>query len=277
MKALWIAVLVAAMSGCSVRQLALNSVSDVIAGGGSAFSADDDPDLIRAAAPFSLKLIESLLSENPRHKGLLVAAARGFTQYAYAFVQQEAEELEERDLGHAAALEARARGLYRRARDYGLRALDLDSSDVPALYWTAASWAALIALSKTHPEAIGELPAMQALIDRALELDEGFERGALHSFLIAYEPVRQGASGDPFERSRRHFARAVALSGGSDAAPFVALAEAVCVPQQQRGEFEALLQTALSVEGAQENRLANRVAQRRARWLLTRTERLFTN
>jgi predicted anti-sigma-YlaC factor YlaD len=277
MKALWIAVLVATMSGCSVRQLALNSVSDVVAGGGSTYSADDDLDLIRAAAPFSLKLIESLLSENPRHKGLLVAAAKGFTQYAYAFVQQEAEELEERDLGQAAALEERARGLYRRARDYGLRALELDSSDVPALYWTAVSWAALIALSKTRPEAIGELPAMEALIDRALELDEGFERGALHSFLVVYEPVRQGASGDPHERSRRHFARAVALSGGNDAAPFVALAEAVCVPQQQRGEFEALLQRALSVEGAQENRLANRVAQRRARWLLTRTERLFTN
>jgi hypothetical protein len=118
---------------------------------------------------------------------------------------------------------------------------------------------------------------MEALIDRALELDEGFERGALHSFLVVYEPVRQGASGDPHERSRRHFARAVALSGGNDAAPFVALAEAVCVPQQQRREFEALLQRALSVEGTQENRLANRVAQRRARWLLTRTERLFTN
>jgi predicted anti-sigma-YlaC factor YlaD len=69
------------------------------------------------------------------------------------------------------------------------------------------------------------------------------------------------------------------LSGGSDAAPLLALAEAVCVPQQQRAEFEALLKRAIhiDVDRTPENRLANLVAQRRARWLLSRTERLFTN
>src|SRR5205809_509541 len=80
-----------ALGGCAVRQLAVNSLGDAIAQGGAAFAADDDPELIRAAAPFSLKLIESLLAESPEHKGLLLAASRGFTQYAYAFLQQEAE------------------------------------------------------------------------------------------------------------------------------------------------------------------------------------------
>ena len=118
-----------------------------------------------AAAPFSLKLIESLLAENPRHQGLLLAAARGFTQYAYVFVQQEAEEAEERDVARAAVLEERARRLYRRARDYGLRGLAgggglarHTTADVPLLYWTAASWAALIALQKGDPESLASCP-----------------------------------------------------------------------------------------------------------------------
>jgi predicted anti-sigma-YlaC factor YlaD len=53
----------------------------------------------------------------------------------------------------------------------------------------------------------------------------------------------------------------------------------VCVPQQRRAEFETLLKQALAIDVAQasDTRLANLVAQRRARWLLSRTERLFTD
>lgn len=51
---------------------------------------------LNSSAPSSLKLIESLLAQSPQHKGLLLAAARGFTQYAYAFAQQDAEEAEAR-------------------------------------------------------------------------------------------------------------------------------------------------------------------------------------
>jgi predicted anti-sigma-YlaC factor YlaD len=281
MKSILFLALAVALGGCSVRQYALDNASDALSNGGSAFAADDDPELVRAAAPFSLKLIESLLAENPRHKGLLLAATRGFTQYAYAFLQQEAEEAEERDLARAAALQERARRMYRRARDYGLRALALDQrqSDVALLYWTAASWAGLIALSKDSPETLAELPALEALMDRALALDESFERGAIHTFLIGYETVRQGGRGDPAKRAAAHFVRALELSGGADAAAFVAMAEAVSVPQQRRAEFEALLRQALSIDPDRhpENRLANLVSQRRARWLLARTERLFTD
>lgn len=268
-----------ALGGCSVRQLAVDSLGNAIAQGGSVFATDDDPELIRAAAPFSLKLMESLLAERPRHKGLLLAAARGFTQYAYAFVQQEAEEAEEHSVAQAARLEDRARRLYRRARDYGLRGLAVAPDDVALLYWTGASWGALIGLSKDKPEALAELPMVEALMDRALELDASFDRGAIHTFMIGYESVRQGASGDPAERARHHFARAMELSAGAQAAPLLALAEAVCVPQQRRAEFVELLERALQVQTAEgsEERLANLVAQRRARWLLSRTEHLFTN
>jgi TRAP transporter T-component len=278
--------LVLALGGCSVRQAALNHLSDAIAQGGNAFSTDDDPELVGAAAPFSLKLVESLLAENPRHQGLLLAAARGFTQYAYVFLQQEAEEAEERDVARAAVLEERARRLYRRARDYGLRGLAgggglarLEAGDVPLLYWTAASWAALIALQKGNPESLAELPVVEAMMRRALELDESFDGGALHTLMIAYEAARPAAGQDDFERARRHFARAMELSAGLHAAPLVALAESVSVPQQRRAEFEALLGHALRIDAAAagDHRLATVVAHRRARWLLSRSDRLFSD
>jgi predicted anti-sigma-YlaC factor YlaD len=267
--------LVLALTGCSLRQAAVDRLADAIAGGGATYASDDDPELVRAAAPFSLKLTESLLAETPRHKALLAAAARGFTQYAYAFVQQEADELEETDIARAAALQERARRLYRRARDYGMRGLAL-GEDAELLYWTSAAWASYIGLSKNDPEALADLPLVERMIDRALALDEGYERGAIHAFLISYEMVRQGTPGDAAQRARRHFERAVELSGGADAAPFVALAEAVSLPAQRRREFEYLLDRALQIDAAG-NRLANLVMQRRARWLRSRADRLFTD
>ena len=286
-----------AVSGCSIRRYAMNKASDAIAVSGNTFASDDDPELIKAAAPFSLKLMESFLAENPEHRGLLTATASGFTKYAFAFVQQDADELEGRDLAAAEALRDRARKLYLRAQRYGLRGLEvnhpgftkdlldnpkaavrkMNKSEVPLLYWTAAAWGSAISLSKNNPELVGQIPAMEALIDRALELDESYDNGAIHGFLISYEMSRQGITGDPAARSRREFARALELSGGNDASPYVALAEAVTIKKQDAKEFEALLNKALAInpDANPDMRLVNTIMQRRARWLLSRKADLF--
>src|SRR5436190_11202877 len=106
-------------SGCSMQQLLVDRIGDAVSGGGSAYASDPDVELVGAAIPFSLKLTESLIAESPHHRGLLLAAARGFTQYAYVYVEMPADESEERDLAGAYAARERARRLYLRARDYG--------------------------------------------------------------------------------------------------------------------------------------------------------------
>jgi len=282
---------------CSVKRIAVNRLGNALASGGSTFTSDEDPELVRDALPFSLKLIESLLAESPRHRGLLLAAASGFTPYAYAFVQEDADEIEDRDLARAQALRIRARRLYQRARDYGVRGLEVSHPvfgralrddpkaavrnatrrDVPLLYWTAASWGAAISLSKDNPDLVGDQAIVEALIDRALVLDETFESGAIHTFLITYESSRNGAEGDFAVRSRKHFERAMQLSGRHQAAPLVSLAETVAVQKQNRPEFETLLNQALAIDAdaKPEYRLSNLVMQRRARWLLQRIDDLF--
>src|SRR5213080_3256685 len=106
------AFLSAVATGCSVRRMAVNRLSDALAAGGTTFASDDDPELVKAAVPFSLKLMESLLAESPKHKGLLFATASGFTQYAFAFVQQDADEMEEKDLAAATEIRARESCIY---------------------------------------------------------------------------------------------------------------------------------------------------------------------
>jgi len=283
--------------GCSIKRLAVNKLGDALAGGGTTFASDDDPELVKAAVPFSLKLMEGLLAESPKHKGLLFATASGFTQFAYAFVQQEADETESENFAKATAMRERAKRLYLRARNYGLRGLEASHAgltaklpanpreaigvarerDVPLLYWTAASWAAAISLSKDDPALIGEIPQVEALMDRALELDESFDAGAIHGFLITYEMARQGASGDPAARSRQHFERAMELTHGTQAGPLVSFAEAVCVQKQDLKQFDDLLKRALDInpDAHPESRLVNLVMQRRARWLLAKRDELF--
>jgi len=288
-----------AVPGCSVRRVAVNALANALAAGGDAYASDDDPELVAAAVPFGLKTIESLLAEAPEHDGLLLAASSGFTQYAFAFVQSEADLVEEKDLARATALRARARRLYARALRYGLRGLEArhpgfeaglrDESrreatlaaarkaDVPLLYWTGAAWGAAISLSKEDAELTADQGLAAALERRALALDEGFGQGSIHDFFVSFEGGRPAAAGGSVERARRHLERAVELSAGKRAAPYVSFAETVSVGAQNRPEFEELLKKALAVDpdAVPELRLANTVSQRRAAWLLARADELF--
>ena len=180
----------------------------------------------------------------------------------------------------------RAGKLYLRARNYALIGLEvahpgftnalranppaaaklLKPKDVPLAYWGAVSTCAAISVSKDNPDLIADLPQAEALIDRALELDESFDRGAIHAFLITYEMSRPGAPGDPVARARKHFDRAVELSGGQMAGPFVSWAEAVSVQKQDYAEFKAQLERALAInaDAQPDCRLANLIMQHRA-------------
>ena len=276
--------------------MAINSLANSLAASGDVFAADEDPELIRDATPFALKTIESLLAEKPEHRVLLLAACRGFAQYAYAFVETEAERLEEVDFEASERQYQRALNLYIRARDYGLQSLELDHpgvtaalvgesatalsdfgfNDVPLLFWTGAAWGGVTNLGQAQPEMVADFPAVRALLNRALELDESYDLGAIHAVLIWLEAVPETMGGSA-ERARYHFNRAVELSSGLNAGPYVTLAESVSVADQNWQEFRDLLESALAIdpESAPSIRLANIIAQERARWLLDRTENLF--
>lgn len=290
-------VLALAAGGCSIKTMAINTLGNALSEGTSGFAKDDDPELVRDAIPFALKTIETLIDQSPKHKGLLTAACSGFTQYGYAFVQMEADYVEAQDLDRATAMRARAKKLYLRGMDYGMRALDLDfpgfrdrlrkdpdaalakttPKHVPVLYWTAAAWSAAFAVDITDSELSVGQTLMEKMMRRALALDDGWEKGSLHDFFISWEAGHASAGGS-IEKAREHFERAKALSGGQRLSPFVSYAEGVSLAEQKKKEFEQLLNDVVSADVAKlapEQRLANVLAQKRARWLLSRVDQLF--
>jgi predicted anti-sigma-YlaC factor YlaD len=287
--------LAAGASACSIKTMAVKTVANTLSDTGDVFSRDNDPELIRDAVPFALKLYESLLESVPDHAPLLVATCSSFTQYANAFVQSEADIVRFDNYDEAKRLNARALALYLRGRDYCMRALDVRSrgiaarlsedppaalaratrGDVPLLYWTAASWGLAIALAPDRPELLIDFPVVRALVDRALALDESWNKGALHEMLITIEGVE--TFGGTRAKAREHFDRAVALQKGLSPGPYVALAMSVSLAAQERAEFERLLNQALEIdpEGDPSNRLATLVTQRRAKALLEHVTSLF--
>ncbi len=287
------------LGGCSARHLVADRVGDALATGGDVYASDPDIELVGAATPFGLKLLESVLAESPRHEGLLLALARGFTQYSYAYVELPADALEARDVTAAYAERDRARRLYLRARDYGLRGLDvghpgvaarlatdpagaaalLGRRDVPLMYWTAAAWGAAIALGKDDAFLVAGLPAVRELAARALALDESFDHGALHVLAISLAMSEARPDRERVANARQHLARALELSAGTEAAAYVTYAEAVAVPTADRADFDAMLARALAVDtaAAPHARLANELFQRRARALKARAGELFSD
>jgi TRAP transporter TatT component family protein len=275
--------------------MGISRMADALSSTAGAFSRDNDPEFVRLAAPSTLKMVEMLLDDQPAHPGLLMTACSGFTQYAYAFLQVDLE-LSETPAGPAAqALRSRGSAMYTRAREYCGRALEIrhagaraalarDSAallasavraDVPALYWTAVSWGGELALADNQLMRLGEIAAVRALLTRAAELDEDWQDGAIDEALIALDGLPRALGGDP-ARARAHFERAVARSKGQSAFAFVTMAASVAQPEKNRTEFERLLRAALAIDAAPPSlRLANVIAQRRARFLLARIDRLF--
>jgi hypothetical protein len=290
----WFAIL-AVLAACSPRTYALRNVADALASSekGGATARDDDPELVGGAVPFALKTMEQLADSLPDHVGLRLGMARGFTQYAYGWVQLPADEIAEKDLAHAKEEQDRAARLHLRARGYGLdglrmtRGIKIDElrgpeqgrqaalarlgkEDVPLLYWTFASWGAAISLHKQDLDLVGDVPAVAAMLDRALALDEPYGDGALHEFALQIDPARP--EGTTPEKQRAHFDRARELQKGKKISALVAFAEAVAGPTQNRKLFESLLKEAVEFDvdqpGARDYRLANVLARRRARFLL---------
>jgi hypothetical protein len=291
-------VALAVASGCSLKTTAVKTVADTLSAPGDVFSRDDDPELIRDAVPFGLKLNETLLESVPKHVPLLVTTCGAFTQYAYAYLEADADAFTTAERAQANAMRDRALKMYLRAKGYCVRGLDArfgagtseklmqdpgpalakaKKDDVPLLYWSAASWGAAISLGLDRPELAIDFPTVRALADRALALDETWNNGALPELMITLDSLPEAVGGN-VARARKDFERAIAIQKGLGPGPYVALALGVAVPAQDRAEFERLLKDALAIDPnkSPSTRLVTLLMQRRARVLLAQIDEKFS-
>jgi hypothetical protein len=250
-----------------------------------AASKQSDLNLVRAGTPAYLMLMDGLIEAYPDNKDLLIGGCRAYTSFSSAF-------LEDSDPEEAARF-------YAKARSYGFRALsdkeDLEQArsgsleefsellqkyqhqDVPALFWTASSWASWIKFNPDNLEALADLPLLEAMMHRVLALDETYHYGGPHLLMAAYLAARPAIIGGDLEKAKKHFDRAITLSEGKLLMAKVLLARYYALPSRDRALFQRNLQDVLSapVDQVPELTLTNALAKQKARELLEKMEEYF--
>ena len=279
------------LTACSMKKFAADAIGPTLAEPG-VYAEETDPELVKESLPFGLKTLEGLQRASPENPHILLALSTGFAGYAL-LLDDEADRLREDRREEAAVTHRRASQHFLRARDYAFTLLEqrhpgiaaelrhdpqkalapTGADDVSALYLAGATWAAALSADKSNLGLLGELPIAAAMVRRVLELDEAHQNGSAHEFFISYEGSRPGGSD---EEARRHYERALALSGGNRASVHLALAEAVAVPKQDVAEFRRLMALVRDTADAEPGlRLQNAIARRRAAWLSEREPELF--
>jgi tetratricopeptide (TPR) repeat protein len=287
------------LSGCGlIKGIAINNVASMLAESGTSVTSDNDPDLVGAAIPTTLKVYEALLESAPKNTDLLMATCRISTEYAYGYLQNEADRLGELE-HHDEVVELRDRALkmYLRGKGYCVRGLEVkfhgitaqlakdpdaavkrikDKKDVELVYWSAASWGGAISLGRDKPNIFADFPAMRALAEWTLVLDDTWNQGAPHELMITLDSLPATLGGDP-AKARAEFKRAVELQKGLSPGPYLALALGVSQPAQDKKEFVDLLNQALAIDPEKDpdNQLVTRIEQRLARALLAQLDTLF--
>jgi tetratricopeptide (TPR) repeat protein len=268
------------LAGCSMKEQMVRSMDPIMEDMSSAVNMSNDVDLMRDGLPASLIQMDGFVKSAPNDK-LLLKAAESYFGYTFSFVED--------------VNKPRASALYLKAREYALRVLrknrpfyeqepDLknvlakcDKQDVPALYWTASSWLAWIGLNFGSPEALMDLPKVEAMLQRVIELDETYYYGTTHSMLGSLYAAPPKAMGGNPEKAKRHFQRAFELSKSKLLVVQLMYAKFYAVQIQDKALFVKTLSEIIAtpVDSFPERNLANEVAKRKAKDLLEKVDTLF--
>jgi hypothetical protein len=251
----------------------------------SAAARQSDPLIIKEGTPAYLMLLDGLIEAYPQNGELLVAACQAYASYAGSFLEDEGGE--------------RASLLYRRARQYGFRALSrngdfskaasgslddlsvalaqLTKKDVPALFWTANAWAGWISGNIGSVEAMADLPALEATVKRTLELDGSYYSGGPHLLMGVLLAAKPAAIGGDLPGAKRHFDRAFSMGGERMLGARVLYAQYYARGAKDRELFQSTLKEVLAapVDDPPEMTFGNVMAKEKARRLLEKTEEYF--
>ena len=290
------------MPGCGdmMTEFAADSTVRVMTRAVKAFDSESDPWLARNSAVSQLKFAEGVLEASPENKDLLVLLAKNYSLFAFAFLQ---DDLDQVPFGSAEydTLRRRAAEFQKRARGYAIRRLKLDFEDadkavfasgdrfdqilaactaedhVGALYFLGYAWSNLIALSPDEPDSLADLPRVRAIMAWVREKAPEFENGGPDLFFAQSELLLSKDQGGDKEVAKAAFEKAIAATTGR-----YLMAKALYARTYLRavGDKAGYRQTLQDVLDADENifpeqRLANTLAKDRAKRWIAQTDKFF--
>ncbi len=272
------------MQGCTIQSLALRSVDSLFDNTVAALMKEGDLQFAESAIAGDMKLLEGVVESDPTNVKYLQLACMGYASYALAF----AEDVPARALlFYSRALSYGERGLIARGIPMSAFASDaatmrsalvkLGKGDVPLVFWTANAWGNAINLQQDEPDAIAAIPTANALMEWVRDREPDFFYGGASLYFGVYYGSYPPALGGRPDLAKENFDRAMAAGRGRFLMTDVLYARTYAVGTQNQPLFQELLTRVVEAppDLLPEQRLANAVAQKRARQLLARVEELF--
>lgn len=251
----------------------------------AAMMDNDDPAVVEAGSASYLLLLDALVRQDPDSAAYRQAAASLNSAYAGAFVKDPARAAalttkalnyasEGLCLEHEELCEARTLPVDELKRR--LAELDDAEDDVPGLYALGTAWASWIQAHGDDFNAVADLPRVEAVMQRVIDLDEAYQAGAAHLYLGVIATAIPPALGGRPEQGRAHFEKAIALSQGHNL-----MAKVYFARNYARGVFDRELHDKLlnEVKAADPHwpgwTLSNTLAQQEADTLLKSADEYF--
>ena len=266
------------------KKLTVGATATLLEGVAKSSYRQSDLRILREGMPAYLMLMDGMIEVWPENEQVLIAAAQTYSSFASIFVEDQDQEY--------------AKLLFKRGRDYALRSLErrglkeprqspfedfqkglknLGKRDLPYLFWGATCWANWIRLNLDSMEALAELPKVEWMMKRALEIDEGFYFGGPHLFMGIWFSSRPKMLGGDLKKAQGHFLRALEFGKGKFLMAYVYYATYYARQALDKDLFISTLQKVLETPAdiSPELTLLNTVAKEKAKDLLTHVEEYF--
>ena len=210
-------------NGCASTRtrLMVDSMNPLMVKMRNSTNRNADFEMVRDAMPALLVQMDGFIEASPDNKFLLASAAEAYMGYAFLFVEDHNKK--------------RAKGLYFKAKEYALRSLKqnadfaealaqddpdvfkrslqtIEKSDIASLYFAITAWLQWIGASGDDASVLNSLPRIEAMIDRAMELDDTFYHGGVHATLGAFYVASPEMFGGKPEQADFQFKEAFEIS-----------------------------------------------------------------
>jgi hypothetical protein len=272
-------------AGCvSTGSLVADGATSLLKEVASAVGRQSDLELVRQGVPPYLMLIDGMSRRYPDNGQLQLAGAQAWSSYAAILDESEQD---------------RAVPLHGKARAQALKALELHPQlmgfqgqplpffqkqlgqttieDVPLLFGAGSVWGSWVANSPDGVEAMAELPWVEALMERVLQLDPGYYYGGAHLFKGILLSARPEQFGGNLKKADEHFQEALRLGQGKFLMAEVYYARYYARQRLDRELFVRTLNRVLQTPADQDPDLIllNTLAKQKARKLLEQVDEFF--
>ncbi|MBC2712713.1 MAG: hypothetical protein HGJ94_17515 [Desulfosarcina sp.] len=289
---------------CSPKTLIVRQMTGLVDTGITAFENDDDLDLMEKAIPANIKLLEAMLASSPDDRQLLTLLSRLYGNYAFGFVETRLEAIlyiaqpsdSEKRTGEL--LKDQVNRYYEKGGDYALMALEkrvpgatdafkkvntiapyldkLDSKDAAPLFWYGFNLGAWVNRNLDSIRAVSRAHVARKIMERAIELDPGYNHGGAHLFLMAYFGSRSPMMGGSQDKALYHYQQLKQIAGDEYLLSDLFYARFCLQQQQDRQAFVDVMQRIADHQaGGSDVSLYNAIAGRRAAIYMSAVDSLF--